>query len=172
MRQLAGMKAGFPDDATLRRVHAKVLHFLAKRVPPGIDAQDVAAEVMLSFASFRGETSPDVYAWSVARKRLQGLQRERFRRPLESLDDHDEVTDPNPYPITNPLGVAWTEARAIGSPLSEVVCLWLAGLYPREIAKALALNPHTTRSRLARGREQLKARLLELALREPGAFLS
>jgi hypothetical protein len=48
------------DDATLRRVHANVLRFVAKRLPPGIDAQDVVADVLLSFASFRGETSPDV----------------------------------------------------------------------------------------------------------------
>lgn len=165
------MKAGFPDDATLRRVHANVLRFAEKRVPPGIDARDVAADVLMSFASFRGETSPDVFAWAVARRRVQALRRERFRRPVEALDDVGELSDPHSYPTTSAFGVALSEARAIESPYGEVVCMWLAGSYPREIASRLGINPHTTRSRLARGRELLKARLLALAIREPGAFL-
>ena len=165
---LALVSSGFPDDQTARRIHAMVLARLRSKLMHADDARDVAADVMLGFAGFRGECKPETFAFSVMHRHLAEFHRRRLRRgPVIPLDDVDELADtgPDATELADLAARVRWGLEGVDEVFRPAVALRLRGLGPLQIADALAINPNTTRSRLARGMGQLKARL---ALREGG----
>jgi RNA polymerase sigma factor (sigma-70 family) len=161
-RDLACMlSGGFPDGATARCIHAKVLRRLRSRLREP-DASDLAGDVMLAFADYRGECKPETYAFSVMHRRLSDFHRQRLRRaPTVALDEVDELADEPDRPdlVLDLSAMVEHGLQGVHEVYRDVVTLRLLGLKAREIACELELSPNTTRSRLARGLGQFRARL-------------
>lgn len=117
---------------------------------------------MLAFADYRGECKPETFALSVMHRRLSDFHRQRLRRmPTVALDEVDELADEPDRPELALDLSAMVERglHGVQEVYRDVVALSLRGLRAREIASELELNPNTTRSRLARGLGQFRARL-------------
>jgi RNA polymerase sigma factor (sigma-70 family) len=153
---------GFPDDATLARVRTNVHKLVARRLPPGVDPSDVTADVLLCFAHYRGDSSPNTFAHRIARNMVATHWRAwRVRSCVESSDAIDDFADVDERePWREALEHVRSEAERLPEHLRDVVGSWLAGMRPREIGHALGLNEHTVRSRLVRGRAALRERVV------------
>ena len=153
---------GFPDEATLRWLEPRIAKFFRSRLPGHVDASDLVADVMLSFAKYRGEATPKHYAFRVARNML--AQYHRQPRRVDQVSTGHEFADQQPGVSTRVRSAQFeqivrSEAAAIEGPFGDVVRLRLDGLEPREIAKELEINVNTVRSRLVRGLARLREQL-------------
>jgi RNA polymerase sigma factor (sigma-70 family) len=155
------MPPGFPDDATLRELQRDLLPFFRRRLPAGRDPQDFVAEVLLALRNYRGRASLRTFAYQVARNMVAGVYRAPRRvEPLSAVGE----------PAALMLGASTmlrrreaasmlrAEVEAINPIYGEAVRLCLDGLGPTEIGERLGVSPHTIRSRLARGIEELRER--------------
>jgi RNA polymerase sigma factor (sigma-70 family) len=158
-------RAGFPDDATLKDLDRRLTAYFKVRVPGDIDLQDLVNDVLVELPNFRGEGNIRCYAFGVARNKLADLRRGRYRRPIEPLpsEKHLAISQPGPTTALDQKRVdamVRTAIDAIDPPYGEAVRLRLAGLDPREIAERIGVCNNTVRSRLARGLEQLRTRVI------------
>ncbi len=151
------MPPGFPDDATLRKLHHDLLGFFRRRLPPDRDPQDYVAEVLIALRNYRGRASLSTFAYAVARNMLADV----YRRPrTERLF---AIEDPATGPSTQlrrhqAVCILRAEIAALNPPYAQAVLLRLEGLEHQEIAERLGISPHTVRSRLARGLAELRER--------------
>lgn len=157
-----GARRGFPDDETLRWIQPRIREFFRRRLPAHVDPADLVAEVMLAFASFRGESSPKHYAFMVARRMLAQYHRQPQR--TEPPPSEQDFLDPCSGMTTRMQRLerrqlVRSEAAAIEPPFADVVLLSLDGLNSLEIAERLDLNENTVRSRLSRGLARLRSRI-------------
>ncbi len=153
---------GFPDEETLRWLAPRIERFFRRRLPSHVDPSDLVAEVLASFATYRGEASPKHYAFRVARHRLAQLQRQPAR--IERLSTRRVPCDPQPSASTQlrqreAEQAVRSEVAEIPECFADVVRLHLDGHTPQEIAERLAINNNTVRSRLGRGLRHLRSRL-------------
>ena len=98
------MEGAGPDPAALWAAFAPPLRgFLARRVPPGVDADDLVQEVFLRVirhaGSLRSTDRPEAWLFQIARNALRDALRARLRRDgrndaVES--DDDLVAEPDP----------------------------------------------------------------------------
>jgi RNA polymerase sigma-70 factor (ECF subfamily) len=158
--------------------HAAMIYNLALRLAGDPDeaadlAQEVLVRVFRHLGRFQGHSSLKTWIYRVAvnhcRSRLG-----RRRPPPASLDADPagrprEPADPRRGPAEEAEAgdagrrVAAALARLPAAFREAVVLRDLEGLAYEEIAQVLGVRPGTVRSRIARGRDQLRALLVEEA---------
>lgn len=167
--------------------------FLARRVPPGVDAddlvQDVFVRVIRSLGSLRRTERPEAWLYQIARNALRDALRARLRRdgrtdPLE-IDlpaDQDHASDRAAEAELAPCLTGMVDRLA--EPYRTAIRLTaLEGLTQAETARRLGVSFSGMKSRVQRGREQLRQMLVrccavemdvrgsvsDVSLRAPGA---
>lgn len=166
----------YGDSAAFEAVyeaHATMVYNLTYRMCGDAErARDWSQEVFLrvhkSLARFRGRSSLKTWIYRIClnhcRSRLarRRIQTESLTGPL-GIDD--EIVDPRRSPEAR--AVASDAGRQVAQALAQVDRVFreavilrdIEGLTYDEIAKVLRVRPGTVRSRIARGREQLRRAL-------------
>ena len=144
--------------------------FVARRVPPGIEPDDVVQEVFLRVVrhlpSLREADRIEAWLFQIARNTLHDAMRVRQRRDnrtdaLES-DFPDDTTAEDVREAEAELAPCLTPMVArLREPYREAIELTSAhGLTQTEAAKRAGVSVSGMKSRVQRAREQLKAMLL------------
>lgn len=144
--------------------------FVARRVPPGIEPDDVVQEVfvrvMRHLPSLREVDRIEAWLFQIARNTLHDAMRGRQRRdgrtdPLE-IDLPDETSSEDARAAEAELAPCLTPMVArLSEPYREAIELTsVHGLTQAEAAKRAAVSVSGMKSRVQRAREQLKAMLL------------
>jgi RNA polymerase sigma-70 factor (ECF subfamily) len=167
--------------------------FLARRVPPGVDADDLVQEVFLrvirSLASLRSTERPEAWLYQIARNALRDSLRARLRR--DGRTDALEIDVP-----AEPDAAADRAAEAelapcltamiarLGEPYRTAITLTsLQGVTQADAARQVGMSISGMKSRVQRGRDQLRQMLVtccaiavdvrggvsDFHMREPGA---
>lgn len=182
------------EPGTLWEAFAPPLRrFLARRVPPGVDADDLLQDVFLrvvrNMSSLRGTDRPEAWLFQIARNALHDSLRARLRR-----DGRTDTLD-----VDLPAGPDLSADRAaeaelapcltamigrLAEPYRTAITLTsLQGVTQADAARQVGISTSGMKSRVQRGREQLRQMLLtccaiavdvrggvsDFHLREPGA---
>ncbi len=165
--------------ACLMRAHQDPVYRLALRMTGNEqDAQDISQEVFLKayteLADFRGDSRLSVWLYRVTTNLCIDLQRKKKRRPTVSLvqEDPDGKAEEMEFPDLRYAPETQAERRALQEAISDA----LAQISPQhreilllreygdhsyeEIARMLHLTEGTVKSRLARAREKIAAKLV------------
>lgn len=144
--------------------------FLARRVPPGVDADDLVQEVFLrvvrSLGSLRSIERPEAWLFQIARNALRDSLRARLRR--DGRTDALEVDLP-----AEPVAAADRAAEAelapcltamvgrLAEPYRTAITLTsLQGLTQADAARHAGISISGMKSRVQRGRDQLRRMLV------------
>ncbi len=144
--------------------------FLARRVPAGVDADDLVQEVFLrvvrSLTSLRSSERPEAWLFQIARNALRDSLRARYRRDGRT----DALEDDLPAP---PDAAADRAAEAelapcltamvgrLAEPYRTAITLTsLQGVTQAEAARRLGVSISGMKSRVQRGRGQLRQMLV------------
>jgi RNA polymerase sigma-70 factor (ECF subfamily) len=167
--------------------------FLARRVPPGVDADDLLQDVFLrviqQLGKLRSTDRPEAWLFKIARNALHDSLRARLRR--DGRTDALEVDLPAQTDVTAdeaaeaelaPCLTAMVERLA--EPYRTAITLTsLQGMTQADAARQLGISISGMKSRVQRGRERLRQMLVtccaivvdvrggvaDFHLREPGA---
>ena len=142
-----------------RELELKLRPFVARRVSSAADVDDVVQDVFLrmqrGIASLRDDERFGAWVYQVARSAIADHRRARARHPLtdrepdEPIEERDERVDLAAY-------VAPFVAM-LPSPYREALTLTeLEGLTQREAAEMLGISLSGMKSRVQRGRTQLR----------------
>jgi RNA polymerase sigma-70 factor (ECF subfamily) len=160
-----------PDPATLWAEFGPPLRrFLARRVPPGVDADDLVQEVFLrvvrGVVALRDADRPEAWLYQIARNALRDSLRVRLRRdgrtdPLET--DLPAASDPAADRAAEaelaPCLTAMIDRLA--EPYRTAITLTsLQGLSQAEAARRLGTSFSGMKSRVQRGRAHLRQMLV------------
>ena len=167
----SGGFTGLNDISTLWEDFAPPLRsFLARRVPAGVEPddllQDVFVRVVRHLGSLRGTDRPEAWLFQIARNALRDALRSRQRRdgrtdPLETdvvaADDVevDAEAEAELAPCLSPM-----IARLEEPYRSAIEATSVRGLTQAEAAREAAISLSGMKSRVQRGREQLRQMLL------------
>ncbi|HEU4724599.1 MAG TPA: RNA polymerase sigma factor [Candidatus Eisenbacteria bacterium] len=178
-RIVAAAKRG--DPAAMRRLLALVarpafrfgMTFCRHREDAEEIAQDVLASLVRALPRYRGDGTLSTWAYTVARHAC--LRRRRASKPAASLESWRDENDGEPVetdPASDPHGNAErgelrdsvaAALRSLPSVLREAVVLRdVEGLSAREAASVLRITERALKSRLHRGRAELRERLKPL----------
>ncbi len=165
-------------EELLRLYQGPIYGFVYRLLDDPADAPDVTQEIFLKvfrkINGFRGECSLKTWIYRIAVHEASNRRRwfSRWRRNETSMD-HDEVwgmlSDPGDTPYESlqkreQRDLVDAALRGVDERLrSAVVLRDLQGLSYNEIAETLEISLGTVKSRILRGREALKERLVELA---------
>jgi RNA polymerase sigma-70 factor (ECF subfamily) len=144
--------------------------FLARRVPPGVDAEDLVQEVFLRVIrhadTLRSVERPEAWLFQVARNALRDSLRARLRRdgrtdtldvdvPAEADDAADHAAEAELAPcLTAMIG-------RLAEPYRTAITLTsLQGLTQAEAARLTGVSISGMKSRVQRGRDQLRGMLV------------
>jgi RNA polymerase sigma-70 factor (ECF subfamily) len=162
-------------DATLRgawgQLELELRPFIASRVKCASDTDDVLQDVFLrmqrALPDLRDEERFGPWAYRVARSAIAQFQRQAARHPLVPAPSNDE--SPAVVPEVDPEadGIAGELAQqlapfvaALSSPYRQALTLTeLEGLTQKEAAAMLGISLSAMKSRVLRGRAQLRASL-------------
>jgi RNA polymerase sigma-70 factor (ECF subfamily) len=159
----------------VQRHFGAVSRFFRNKVASAEDAAELVSETFLGCTKakdgFRGDTSFRRYIFAIALNVLRNYIRQKHKRQGEALDFGVAcVKDLAPSTMSSIL-IRRREAQLLVLALREIpldyqICLELnifEELSGREIAELLSIPEGTVRGRLRLGKEQLRARLEELA---------
>jgi RNA polymerase sigma-70 factor (ECF subfamily) len=167
--------------------------FLARRVPPGVDADDLVQDVFLrvirSLSTLRSTDRPEAWLFQIARNALRDSLRARLRKDgrTDPLDvdlpaDPDVPADGAAEAELAPCLTAMVGRLA--EPYRTAITLTsLQGLTQADAARRAGISISGMKSRVQRGRDQLRQMLVtccaiavdvrggvsDFHLREPGA---
>jgi RNA polymerase sigma-70 factor (ECF subfamily) len=166
-------------DELVRTYNASIFHVAYRMLGDTADASDVVQEIFIkvfrNIGSFKGEAALKTWIFRIALSEILNRLRwwkSRHRSSTVSLDDpppngHEyHVPDSGPSPeemleskeremaIQEALGKLSSEHRSI------IVLRDIEGFSYTEIAEVLGISMGTVKSRLARGREDLKKSLI------------
>lgn len=144
--------------------------FLARRVPPGVDADDLVQEVFLrvvrSLSSLRRTDRPEAWLYQIARNALRDSLRARRRRdgrtdalevdlPAEPDAAADRAAEAELAPCLTPM------VGRLAEPYRTAITLTsLQGVSQADAARQLGISISGMKSRVQRGREQLRQMLV------------
>ena len=165
------MAEGPSDISALWKDFAPPLRsFLARRVPAGVEPddllQDVFVRVVRHLGSLRGTDRPEAWLFQIARNALRDALRSRQRRDgrTDSLDadvvaaddvDVDAEAEAELAPCLTPM-----IARLEEPYRSAIEATSVRGLTQAAAAREAALSLSGMKSRVQRGREQLRQMLV------------
>jgi RNA polymerase sigma-70 factor (ECF subfamily) len=145
--------------------------FLARRVPPGVDAEDLVQDVFLRVIrhaeTLRSVERPEAWLFQIARNALRDSLRVRLRRDgrTDTLDvdlpaDVDEAAD---HAAEAELAPCLTGMIGrLAEPYRAAITLTsLQGLTQSEAARVAGVSISGMKSRVQRGREQLRGMLVQ-----------
>ena len=150
--------------------------FVARRVPPGIEPDDVVQEVFLRvmrhLPSLREAGRIEAWLFQIARNALHDAMRARYRRenrtdvleidlPDETSTEDAHVAEAELAPCLTPMVARLREPYRQAIELTSV-----HGLTQTEAAKRAGVSVPGMKSRVQRAREQLKAMLLRCCVIE------
>ena len=167
--------------------------FLARRVPPGVDAEDLVQDVFLrvirGLDSLRSTERPEGWLFQIARNALRDSLRARLRR--DGRTDTLEIDLPaEPDPAAERAAEAelapclTAMVGRLPEPYRTAITLTsLQGVTQADAARQVGISISGMKSRVQRGREQLRQMLVtccaiavdvrggvsDFHLREPGA---
>lgn len=149
-------------DDSLR---APLLRFIRQRVRDPEAAEDLVQEVLLKVWSgletLRDSERLVPFAYRVARNTVIDYQ--RARRAFEPIDESElQASPPAEDDNNNALVGAWLRGFILLLPEEKRTALWLAdveGLKQREVADRLGMTLSGAKSRIQRGRAELRALL-------------
>ncbi|HPO15804.1 MAG TPA: sigma-70 family RNA polymerase sigma factor [Candidatus Hydrogenedentes bacterium] len=159
----------------VRRYQAPVIHFCQRMVGSAQEAEDLAQESFIRVYRHIGRLAPkakfSTVLFGIARNLALNALRDARRQGRNSAQSLEEQ-------LVEPAASAETDRRARLKEIESALAKGIARLSPEhreilllremqgmeydEIAKALHCRKGTVRSRLARAREQLRLRLVEL----------
>ena len=163
--------AGATEPSVLWQEFAPPLRaFLARRVPPGVDADDLLQEVFLRvvrhLGTLRATERPEAWLFQIARNARRDALRARQRRdgrtdpleidvPAESDTETDGGAEAELAPcLTGMIG-------RLAEPYRTAVELTsLRGLTQADAAREAGISVSGMKSRVQRGREQLRSMLV------------
>lgn len=167
----AADEAPFVDPARLWTEFGPPLkRFLARRVPPGVDADDLVQDVFLrvvrNLSSLRSTDRPEAWLFQIARNALRDSLRARLRR--DGRTDTLEIELP-----AEPDAAAQRAAEVelapcltsmvgrLAEPYRTAITLTsLQGVTQAEAARQQGISVSGMKSRVQRGREQLRQMLV------------
>ena len=158
-------------DAIWQDFHARLLGFVARRVPDHDSAEDIVQEVMLRVHRHAGdlERSAAVGAWvhQIARNAIADhYRRTGVRREQPAGIDFDRNQSPTPEPASPELRSELAAClgpllERLPSPYREAITLTeLEGLTQASAAERLGLSTSGMKSRVQRARAQLRELLV------------
>lgn len=159
-RALDGDREAFASlyDRHARPVYGYVLRLLGDRTA----AEDAVQETFL--ALFRGrsfDATRSFTAWMLTLARHAAIDALRRRRPEVAIDR--EVMETEPAPSTDAATAEFVEAALRRLPDEYREALWLCdamGLSYREAAEIMGCELATVGTRIARGRERMRAQMV------------
>lgn len=148
---------------------AKLRPFVARRVRSPADVDDVVQNVLLrmqrGLADLRDDDRFGPWVYQVARSAIADHQRAARRHPLaeaESADDASPAPDDDPIAECELAGYVAVFVAMLPSPYREALTLTeLEGLSQKDAAVMLGVSASGMRSRVQRGRQQLRRALEE-----------
>jgi RNA polymerase sigma-70 factor (ECF subfamily) len=164
--------AGVAGDTSLMWAEfaGRLRAFVARRVPPGIEPDDVVQEVFLRvmrhLPSLREADRIEAWLFQIARNTLHDAMRSRQRRdsrtdaleidlPDETSAEDVRAAEAELAPCLAPMVARLSEAYRQAIELTTV-----QGLTQTEAAKRVGVSVSGMKSRVQRARDQLKAMLL------------
>lgn len=168
-------------EALIDRFEHPVFNLVSRLLENPTDAADVTQEVFLkvfrNIGAFRGDSSLKTWVYRIAVNESRNQRRwfGRHRKQEVTLEPAYQETDSNhdilPDPGPSPLELAMNRERQelLEAALSEInpnfravlVLREIEGLNYDEIADILEISLGTVKSRILRGREALRQRLVE-----------
>jgi RNA polymerase sigma-70 factor, ECF subfamily len=170
----AAMAGTAPDPAALWADFAPPLRgFLARRVPPGVDPDDLVQEVFLRVirhaGSLRSTDRPEAWLFQIARNALRDTLRARLRR-----DGRNDAIDSDDDLAAGPDATAERAAEAELAPCltsmvnrlpepyrTAIMLTTLQGTSQADAARQLGISNSGMKSRVQRGRDRLRAMLVQ-----------
>lgn len=168
----AGGKGVIQSDmrSAYRDIEGRLRPFVARRVSSPADADDVMQDVFLrmqrGMADLRDEERFGPWVYQVARSAIADHRRACARHPLATSPEHDAVDDPieseDDCAVERELATYIAPFVAmLATPYREALTLTeLEGLTQKEAAEMMGLSLSGMKSRVQRGRHQLR-KLLE-----------
>ncbi len=142
--------------AALVATRTRLREFVSRRVPAGIEADDIVQDVLTRLVERQDDVSPEkVQAWALTSARNAIVDQLRRRRPVEL---EDEVAAPDGDEVATDL------ARCL-RPLLELLDeedRWIleqvdaGGRSQAELARELGVSVSTVKSRVQRARRRLR----------------
>lgn len=157
----------------LLREHEPRIYAVCRRIAGNdADALDATQEALMAVVRglerFDGRARFSTWVYRVATNACLDELRRRRRRPIVGLPEHPDGTPIEPPADEPAVDAVVADRLLVDAALSElpedfraaVVLRDLCQLDYREIAEVLDVPPGTVRSRIARGRAQLAARII------------
>ena len=182
----AGGKGVIRSDmrSAYRDLEGRLRPFVARRVSSPADADDVMQDVFLrmqrGMADLRDEERFGPWVYQVARSAIADHRRASARHPLATLPEHDAVDDPieleDDCAVERELATYIAPFVAmLATPYREALTLTeLEGLTQKGAAEMMGLSLSGMKSRVQRGRHQLRKLLddcCEIALDARGRVI-
>jgi RNA polymerase sigma-70 factor, ECF subfamily len=169
-----GTDATPPDPAVLWSEFAPPLRgFLARRVPPGVDAEDLVQEVFLRVirhaGTLRSTDRPEAWLFQIARNALRDSLRVRLRRDgrndaLEGDDDLPAEPDPAADRAAEAELAPCLTSMVVRQPEPYRTAMRLTtldGISQADAARQLGISNSGMKSRVQRGRDRLRDMLVQ-----------
>jgi RNA polymerase sigma factor (sigma-70 family) len=143
----------------IRRVHG----YVAFRIGPGPDAEDVTSEVFERALRYRdsfdaAKGTPTAWLLGIAQRAIDDLFRRRSQQAVTAADEVDAAGRDDADPLSR---IALQRAlMQLGARDRDLLALrYGVGLSTKQVAKALNLNPGAVDVAVHRARERLSAAL-------------
>ena len=161
-----------PIDEDWAHLRSQVRRMLGSRLASGADAEDVVQEVLLrvlrNAGSLRDGARFDAWLATMVRNAIADQLRARQRHPVASSDTGDR--DAAALPGEESDETVRSQVAAVLRPFAErlpaiyrdvIILSELEGVPHAEIARRLAISVSGVKSRVQRGREQLREMLTD-----------